>query len=65
MVQRYPNLPDQGRYTIQEAADLLGVHRDTLRKHSYAGYIKYGVKRNNMRKFYLGSEINKYWKAMF
>ena len=65
MVQIYPNLPDQGRYSIQEAAVLLGVHRDTLRKHSDAGYIKYGIRRTNMRRFYLGSEINRYWKSMF
>ena len=65
MVSLYPNLPDTGRYSIGEAANILGIHRDTLLRHSNEGLIKYGIHRTNMRKFYTGSEINKYWKSTF
>lgn len=65
MVNVCPDLPENGRYSITEAATILGIHRDTLRKHTEAGFIKFGLRRNNMRKFYLGKEINRYWKAMY
>lgn len=65
MINEYPNLPDSGRYSIGEAASILGINRHTLRKHSDEGFIKYGIRKTNMRKFYTGSEINRYWKAMF
>lgn len=65
MVSNYPNLPENARFSIRETSELLGIHRDTLRKYSDEGIIKYGVRRTNMRKFYLGSEINRCWKAMY
>lgn len=65
MIDAYPNLPNSCRYPIGKAAKLLGIHRDTLRKKADDGLIKYGISRDNMRKFFLGSEINRYWKATY
>jgi DNA-binding protein Fis len=65
MVNICPDVPENGRYSATETAALLGIHRDTLRKHTEAGLIKFGLRRTNMRKFYLGREINRYWKAMY
>lgn len=65
MVNVPPNVPDEGRYSIGEAAIILGINRSTLLRHSELGYIKFGVRRNNARKFYVGREINRYWKAMY
>ena len=65
MVSIYPDLPENGRYSVLETASILGIHRDTLRRHAEAGLIKFGLRRTNMRKFYLGREINRYWKAMY
>lgn len=65
MVSEYPNLPDTNRYSIGKAAILLGIHRHTLRRHSDEGLIKYGVSRCTMRKFFTGSELNRYWKATY
>lgn len=63
MVNECPNVADSNCYTIGKAAELLGVHRDTLRKHAENGFIKYGKNRKNGRKFFRGSEIKRYWKA--
>ena len=65
MVNICPDVPENGRYSATETAALLGIHRDTLRRHSEAGLIKFGLRRSSMRKFYLGREINRYWKAMY
>lgn len=65
MIATEPDVSATGRYSIGEAAKLLGLCRDTLRKHSDAGLIKYGIHRSNMRKFYLGSEILRYWRASY
>ncbi len=50
-------------YTIAETCELLDIHRDTLRKYTFAGSIRCGFRRCNGRKFYLGSEILRFWKA--
>jgi DNA-binding transcriptional MerR regulator len=65
MVSSCPNVPDDNRYSSKETAEILGIHRSTLRNHTEAGLIKFGLRRTNMRKFYLGREINRYWKAMY
>ena len=65
MVNMCPNVPDEGRYSIAEAATILGVNRSTLLRHSELGLIKFGLRRSNARKFYVGREINRYWKAMY
>lgn len=65
MVNICPDLPENGRYSATETASLLGIHRGTLKKHTDAGLIKFGLRRTNMRKFYLGKEINRYWKSMY
>lgn len=60
-----PNVSDSGRYSIGEAAKILGVHRNTLRQHTNQGLIKCGFRRQNMRRFYTGVEIKKYWKSQY
>lgn len=65
MVTQEPQISDTGRYSVLEASNLLGVHRDTLRRYTEKGYIKFGLRRCNGRKFYLGSEIKKLWKKMY
>lgn len=52
-----------GRYTVSETCQALCICRDSLRKYTQAGLIKYGLRRETGRKFYLGSEILRFWKA--
>ena len=60
-----PSVSDTGRYSISEAATILGVHRNTLRSHTKQGLIKCGFRRQNMRRFYTGIELKKYWKSQY
>lgn len=57
-----PQVSDTGRYSINDASRILGIHRNTLRNHTENGFIKCGFRRTNGRRFYTGSEIKRYWK---
>ena len=56
MVNYEPKAALNSRYTIEEAAELLGIHVKQ-------GLLRCGFRRNNRRKFFLGSEIIRFWKA--
>lgn len=58
-----PQVNETGRYGITETSNALGIHRNTLRKYTEAGYIKCGFRKVSARKFYLGSEIIRFWKS--
>lgn len=58
-----PSVSNTGRYSSKETCELLGIHRQTLSKYTEKGYIKCGFRRVSMRKFYLGSEILRFWKS--
>lgn len=58
-----PQVPDAGRYSIGETCKLLGIHRNTLDKHTNEGFIRCGYRKTNKRRFYKGSEIKRYWIA--
>lgn len=58
-----PSVSSVGRYSISQTCELLGIHRDTLRKYTDCGYIKCGFRKMSYRKFYLGSEILRFWKS--
>lgn len=58
-----PIVSANGRYSINETCEKLGIHRKTLRSYTDRNLIKCGFRKGTMRKFYLGSEILKFWKA--
>lgn len=58
-----PDVKETGRYTVKQACDVLGIHRNTLRNYTDQGLIKCGFRKANYRKFYEGREILKFWKA--
>lgn len=65
MVNEQPQVSPTARYSIQEAAAILGVHRNTLRRHTNIGPtgITCQHRKSNGRKFYTGLEIVKFWRA--
>lgn len=65
MVTTIPKVEMTGRYSTAEACRLLGVHRNTLMKYTKEGCIRFGVRRATNRRFYLGSEILRFWKSVF
>lgn len=61
-----PNVSPTGRYSTMETCRHLGIHRDTLRTYTEVKkLIKCGTRKlgNRYVKFYLGSEILRFWKA--
>lgn len=63
MVTIEPKVVLNGRYTIDETCELLGLHRNTLTRYTKRGKIRFGIRRADSRRFYLGSEILKFWRA--
>lgn len=60
-----PEVCNDGRYTVKQTCELLGIKsRNTLRSYVAQGLIKEGRRRTNDRPFYLGSEIIKCWAAI-
>lgn len=61
-----PNVEPNGRYDSNQTSEYLGIHRDTLYKYTHVtkdiecGYRHVGGRK---RKFYLGSEILRFWNA--
>lgn len=58
-----PKVSEKGRYSVKQASEVLGIHRNTLRNYTEAGLIKCGFRKASYRKFYEGREILKFWKA--
>ena len=58
-----PNVIESGRYSITQTCAALGIHRNTLNRYTESGLIRCGFRKENMRKFYKGSEILRFWRA--
>lgn len=62
MTSEEPKVTNTGRYSTTQTAKALGIHRNTLRKHTELGHIKFGIRKGTARKFYLGYDILKFWR---
>ena len=60
-----PPIEAKGRYSAKEAAELLGVSLRTIQRHTKEGYLHFGIRPVNGRRFYYGSELVRYWKAEY
>ena len=58
-----PKVSPTGRYNVMQTAEALGIHRNTLQKYTDSGFIRCRYRRNTRQKFYLGSEILRFWLA--
>lgn len=58
-----PNVQENGRYSVTETCNILGIHRNSLLKYTNECKIKCGVRKTTNRKFYAGREILKFWRA--
>lgn len=56
-----PQVNLQGRYSSNEVCQLLGISRETLRRHVRKGTIAVHYRVSNMRPFYIGSDIMAFW----
>ena len=62
MVAEQPNVQLTSRYTVTETCTILGIHRNTLRRYTNRGVIQSGFRKSTLKRFYLGSEILKFWQ---
>ncbi len=65
MVNEEPQVSPTARYSIGEAAQILGIHRNTLRRHTNIGPLGIDCKhrKSNGRKYYTGLDIVRFWRA--
>lgn len=59
-----PNVPDNWRGNLSEAAALLGIHRDTLRRYVKVGRRQGGIDAQINRKGQFrisGKEVKRFW----
>ena len=60
-----PIVSNYGRYSVTQVCNLLNIHRNTLINYTNQGTIRCGIRKSNGRKFYLGVDIKKLWKAQY
>lgn len=63
MVNICPELPAEARYSVAEAAIILGISSNTVRNRIKSNHIKTGQRRETKRIFIKGSEIIRFWKS--
>jgi len=63
MTPNEPQVADTARYSQREAARLLGIHPNTLRRYTESGKVGCGFHRTNGRPFYMGREIKRLWRS--
>lgn len=68
MTPEEPKIALNGRYSINQTCELLDICRDSLYKYTHVTCeIKCGWRNigGKQRKYYLGSEILRYWRNNF
>ena len=65
MTAEEPKLAPLGRYSINEACQALGIHRNTLRRYAKAGLITPGVRRATGRPIYTGADLLRLWRICY
>lgn len=65
MTNNEPDVRDNGRYPVGEAAALLGVARSTLRRWINEGLIDVGFRKITCKKFITGSELKRVWREQY
>ena len=58
-----PEINATDQLSIGEAAAVLGVHRNTMRRYTEQGLIKCRFRRATKRRFYTGADILRFWKS--
>ena len=54
-----------GRYSVKETCEILQIHRNSLTAYTENGLIKCGIRKTNGRKYYVGSDIKKFWESSY
>ncbi len=65
MTQSKPKVEPDSRYSMTEAAKLLGVERHTVYRYMQNGSLKYRVRKSDNRKVTTGQWIIDCWEEMY
>jgi len=63
MTPNEPQVADTSRYSQREAASILGIHRNTLRRYTEQRLIRVGFHKTNGRPYYTGRSIRQLWRS--
>lgn len=63
MVQTEPNVPLEARLGVMATCRALEIDRKTLQKKTEEGLIRVRFRKGTFKKFYLGRDIRRFWKA--
>lgn len=58
-----PKVDSKGLYNSKEAASLLGIHRNTLRRYVLMNRIRPKADMLSGRYFFAGSELTRFWNS--
>lgn len=58
-----PQVADTARYSQRDAASILGIHRNTLRRYTEQNLIRVGYRKTNGRPYYTGRAIRQLWRS--
>lgn len=59
-----PEVKLNARYSVKEAAAILGVHPNTLHNHTVRGNIRAIYSKATCRPRYTGAEILRFWEEI-
>lgn len=59
-----PVVKPNSRYTVMQTCAILCIDRKTLSRYTNEGWITCSYRKKPLRKFYVGSEIVRFWKTM-
>lgn len=63
MTPTEPQVAMTGRYPIGKAAQLLGIHRNTLRRYTENRLIRAHIKSSG-RLYFLGRDLTRLWRML-
>lgn len=59
-----PKIVPSGNYTMCQAAEQLGISRNSLLKYTKLKLIRYRVSRVNNRKLFVGADLLRLWQVL-
>ena len=65
MVSTVPNIRDDARLSLSEAARIMEIDRKTLYKYHKSGKLNVFYRRLNNRPYVLGKDLLKVWYATY
>ena len=61
-----PQIADDSKYTVCQASEVLGVHRDTIRRWVNSCLLKAEIQQDKRTEvFFLGKDLKKFWMTQY